>query len=305
MTPLAKITKQFTRAPRDARYFKRDILKMKRLRKVFSNFPNKVIVKITPSQEAMLKSALDRKVPLSDGSLTSIRDLIDTIRGKDSIVLLKGGVVRDIVAGVDVLGDVDVVYYGITFKDVQDRLSKRYGQLDYANYVDAIGLLTIGEGLNSLDATRLSMEDECQFDSYMNSLLLDFRKGCIIDVLGKGIRDARINVWRIPCSNHQKWLKYTRISLWRMIKFKFRGFVVPDNDATTIYKHFYEHAESLDINVWRRHALGGIPRDKVVDHISDMVKHIDDLHAKKLLNFTGLDMLMTLLKMGTLVPWSE
>lgn len=78
-------------------------------------------------------------------------------------------------------------------------------------------------------------------ESPANALMVDLAEMTLLDPTGLGLEDARARVWRIPPdADRDEWIDQLGgpRRLWRMLKFRLRGYRVPPADVELIYKKF-------------------------------------------------------------------
>ena len=269
--------------------------------RAFRHFPNAKITTLGEQETALLESVLRRRVLVgSSGKQTAIRTLVNLAESSSSsaMVFLKGGVPRDIV-GLEEPRDVDAAYVGTDWKKVlkvyRDHFNK---DLDLTQYVPAIGLLGVGDGDESFDVGSLHMH-QCSVDCLCNSLLIHASTKTLIDPWGAGAQDARERVFRIPCEDKGAWANSIRQPLWRMLKFRLRGFTVSQDDLKFIYTHFVEGANTHDMVVWEDGASKVLQLDPLACS-EIVVNDINALRAQGQVAFDSSIFFMLLLKHNTL-----
>lgn len=191
-----------------------------------------------------LDAVLDGKIPEScrykRGSCATYREIIERImqNGKRK-VYVAGGLVRDLVSGIDIeKADVDIKF-GVMGKYA---LKSIFDDLGVAMRIDAKPIYTyffVGcDPDNQLEGHMILPKKPVDIESPSNSLMVDLSDMTLIDPTGVGVEDARNKIWRIPPGvDRNAWFTGPRL-LWRMMKFRLRGYKVPPDDIDFIYKKF-------------------------------------------------------------------
>ena len=267
----------------------------------FKRFPKARITALGSAECEMLESVLRRRVSVGkSGRLTAVRTLLNLAESSSTtaIVFLKGGVPRDIVGHCEPR-DVDAAYVGTDRAKVLAALKDNYGkELALGQKVAVIGLLGVGIGDDAFDISQLHLH-KCGADCTANSLLIHASTRTLIDPFGSGEQDARDKVFRIPCSDKLEWATSVRQPLWRMLKFRARGFTTPPEEMAFVYKHFVEHEDTHDDVVWKDGAvkvLQGATHDTLQIASQDIAR----LKSQGLLQFGFSEFLLLLIKHGTL-----
>jgi len=269
--------------------------------RAFKQFPNAKITTLGEQEAKLLESVLRRRVQVgSSGRQTAIRTLVNLAESSSSsaMVFLKGGVPRDVVA-LEEPRDVDATYVGTDWRKVlkvyQDQFTT---DLELTQFVPGMGLLGVGDGDDSFDIGALHMH-QCSVDCLCNSLLIHASTKTLIDPWGSGAQDAREKVFRIPCDDRSAWATSVRQPLWRMLKFRLRGFTVPQDDLKFIYTHFVEGADTHDAVVWGDGASRVLQLDPLA--CSEIaINDINSLRSQGHVPFDSSVFFMLLLKHNTL-----
>lgn len=244
---------------------------------------------------ANLLSKLKEKIPKScrttDGTCrpSTYFDVLSAISGGFSEnVYLFGGSVRDFIRTGDVstLNDIDINYTTEVF-DVRSRLDKlgvNY-KMDDRNYIVA-GDKGEHEYLEGFYLAPLTYNKD-NLESPGNSLLLKVKSETSMSVIdlfgGQGIEDAKDNVWRSPTSNYKAWLTNQKKLLWRMIKFKLRGYTVPQETSDEVYK-FWATSSAITGYSWEN-MWWSLPGNK----LGEILKLLDtDLQSSQTTRFIDL-----------------
>lgn len=197
---------------------------------------------LTKSQKRTVGALLDRGIPEScryrRGSCATYRDVVDAvISAGASCVYLSGGIVRDLVSGhltKDL--DLDIKFYGSVGKGLVDV----FGKMRLASRVDFNPKYTyffVGcDPDENMEGFHTSLESvECP----ANSLRIKLPEMTMEDPTGVGVADAKGRVWRIPPGHDRDaWIDRSaglRL-VWRMLKFRLRGFSVPPGDVSFVYR---------------------------------------------------------------------
>jgi hypothetical protein len=221
--------------------------------------------------------------------------------------LLKGGIARDIVrlgAKAEVR-DIDLALAGVSPDQAVKRINRDCGPRVALYRNKKHGYFAIGDRLQDacLEAMPLCAAP-CFADAFCNSMFIDVTSRTLIDPLGRGREDAQKHVWQISCPDADEWLRKTRISLWRMLKFQMKAdpMNVPDATAATVYRHWYHDADIAD-HLWTDLTFRHIAPGRVSEMCDLVVRHVDALRAKRALDFAGRDMLLLLVRKGVLTAW--
>eukprot|EP00873_Tetraselmis_striata_P043748 jgi/Tetstr1/464012/TSEL_008817.t1 len=194
-----------------------------------------------------LDKILDSRIPDScryaRRACATYREVIDRIsHGGERKVFASGGLIRDIVTGEDISNaDVDIKFGKMSKK----ALRSVFDDMGLAMRVDAKKTYTyffVGcDPDNQLEGHMLIPGKPEDIESPANALMVDLADMTLLDPTGHGLEDAREKVWRIPPdADRDGWIDRpsgVRL-LWRMIKFRLRGYRVPPRDVEFIYKKF-------------------------------------------------------------------
>ena len=193
--------------------------------------------------DAVLDSDIPESCRYKRGACATYRQVIDRISdGGKRKVYASGGLVRDIVTGRDVsAADVDIKFGRMG----KTALRSVFDDMGLAMRVDANAAYTyffVGcDPENQLEGHMVVPERPTDVESPANALMVDLADMTLLDPTGYGMADARAKVWRIPPdANRDSWIDRpsgVRL-LWRMIKFRLRGFKVPADDVRFIYQKF-------------------------------------------------------------------
>lgn len=197
-----------------------------------------------------LDDVLDSRIPEScrykRGACATYREVIDRLsEGGKRKVYVSGGLVRDIVSGKDVASAADV---DIKFGEMSKAALRRV--------LDDMGLAMRVDANPSFTYFFVGCDPDVQLEGHMlmpgrpsdvespaNALMVDLADMTLLDPTGHGLADARANVWRVPPGvDRDKWIDRPAGSrlLWRMIKFRLRGFKVPPADVEFVYRKVAE-----------------------------------------------------------------
>ena len=265
----------------------------------FRHFEHAKVLRMNTRDTEALQAVLRRRVQVSPTKMSTVGTLIKVVESasNDALAFIKGGVPRDIVSK-SVPLDVDVAYTGASFAEVRNAFIKHYGQVIFTSKVAKIGLLGVGQGLDSFEATHLHL-DKCSFDSAANTLLMHTGTLTFIDPFSVGMTDARRKVWRIPCDDKKLWAENIRVGIWRMIKFRVRKFHVPDQDMAFVFTHFMQQEPQPQGDSWYRHASAALKID-TLNLLKQACTDIDHLYGERLVPFTSTNFLLRLITLGLL-----
>jgi hypothetical protein len=184
------------------------------------------------------------------GACATYRQVIDRVSGGGARkVYAYGGIVRDLVSGDDVsAADVDIKFGEIG----KDELKSIFDDMRLAMRVDAQAAYTyffVGCDIdNQLEGQMIT--DAPVFETPGNSLMIDLADMTLVDPTGHGIADAKARVWRVPPNaDRDAWFDRPggpRL-LWRMTKFRLRGYSVPEQDVRFVYEKFGKAAGSKKV----------------------------------------------------------
>lgn len=226
-----------------------------------------------------LNEILDSKIPDScrykSASCTTYRAVLKKMTVDGRKVFVSGGLIRDLISGKDITkADVDVKFSHMSKR----ALKELFDSMRVASYVPpGKGYTYFFVGCdpdNQLEGSM--MKDVPDVESPANALIVDFETMELIDITGKGVEDAKNNVWRIPPGvDRVDW--FDRIGgprrLWRMQKFRLRGYKVPDEDIKFIYKMFATMAENKKVKASDyRNLINQVPDP--VDMVSLMIQDV-------------------------------
>lgn len=194
-----------------------------------------------------LDEILDGKIPDScrykRKACATYRDVIERLmEGGRRKVYVAGGLVRDLVSGADVSSaDVDIKFGEMG----RAALKSVFDDMGLAMRVDARSTYTyffVGcDPDNQLEGHMIMPGKAVDIESPANSLMVDLEDMTLVDPTGVGVEDARRRVWRIPPGvDRDAWFDRPTGSrlLWRMMKFRLRGFSVPPADVDFVYRKF-------------------------------------------------------------------
>ena len=195
--------------------------------------------------DAVLDSDIPESCRYKRGACATYRQVIDRVSaGGARKVYATGGLVRDLVSGADIsAADVDIKFGQIG----KDELKSIFDDRRLAMRVDAQAAYTyffVGcDPDNQLEGQMIA--DAPVYESPGNSLSIDLADMTLFDPTGHGIADAKARVWRIPPgADRDAWFDRpggARL-LWRMTKFRLRGFTVPEDDVRFVYAKFAKAA---------------------------------------------------------------
>ena len=202
-----------------------------------------------------LDAVLDSRIPEScrykRGACATHRQVVERLVALGAKVYVSGGIVRDIVSGSDISSaDVDIKFTRVG----KTALRKIFDEMGLAMRVDSQPRYTyffVGcDPDNQLEGHMMSDGTPVDIETPANSLLIDLDTMTVIDQTGHGVADARAGIWRIPPGiDRDAWIDRpsgVRL-LWRMIKFRLRGFRVPDEDVRFVYSKFAEAARNRKV----------------------------------------------------------
>lgn len=282
----------------------RDGLNIDVIRRMFRRFPSASVRELEPTESALVESILRRRVKVTRTARSAtIRTLIATAEestGK-AVVFLQGGAPRDIVRSTEP-NDVDAAYVGTDIDAIKSAMIERYGQDTVMGQTSkVIGLVGVGVGADSFDLKALHLH-ECYAESPANSLMIHVGTKTLIDPFGQGVDDARNLVWRIPCSDRDTWADYVRFGLWRMLKFRVRGYRVPDDDMVWIYEHFVRKIDEHHKSMWSSGPLGAFQTVGTAPALSIACSDLERLYASGALRMPPHEFLLKLVERGVLSP---
>lgn len=256
-----------------------------------------------------LKARLGHVIPGGCGlKYADVMDAADNL-GDSSCLLVKGGIVRDLMyEGASAkMRDVDIAFHGMDVDELKTRIlaGKKKCNGSIIKVSRGIGYLVIGDDPDDrLEAMALKTYD-CYSDGRCNSLFIDVRAGLLIDPTGSGEEDARAHVWQMPCDNPDLWLKSTRISLWRMLKFQTASppYTVPDSTAVTVYRAWYHERDTIPDAAWRGVTFRHVDPSRILEVVALIVAEVDRLLGAGKLDFAGANMVQVLVQKGVLIPY--
>lgn len=210
---------------------------------VFRQMTSKLHWRYRRRLDAVLDSRIPESCRYKRGSCATYRQVIERIQdGGKRKVYASGGLVRDIVSGADISSaDVDVKFG----KMGKAALRSVFDEMGLAMRVDSQPAYTyffVGcDPENQLEGHMMLPTKSVDIESPANALMVDLADMTLLDPTGHGLEDARARVWRIPPgADRDKWIDRpagVRL-LWRMLKFRLRGYKVPPEDVGFIYKKF-------------------------------------------------------------------
>ena len=273
------------------------------IKRAFHRFPKAVVSGLGDRETAVLESLLRRRVTVTaSGRAATVRTLLAAAESSSpgAIAFLKGGAPRDIVARREPR-DVDAVYMRTDRTAVLAAWRAQFGaDLRLSISAKAIGLVGVGAGTDSFEISALHLH-ECAADCTANSLLIHVPTRTLIDPFGAGERDARESIWRIPCSDRRAWADAVRFAIWRMLKFRVRGFQSSLDDRAFVYTHFMAEADHHSPAVFTTAAADALATDSraVLKAACDDVM---ELRRAGRIDFEPHDFLMLLVEKGVLAP---
>lgn len=194
--------------------------------------------------DALLESDIPDSCRFKHKSCATFKQVIKKIEeGGKRKVYLSGGLVRDLVSGEDIsAADVDMKFSQMSKAD----LIKLFEKMGLASSVQTgKGYTYFFVGCNQdvqLEGTMMEPPGgPPSMESPANALYIDMSDMTLHDPTGVGIEDAKKKVWRIPPdANKEAWYDRPRagVLLWRMMKFRLRGFKVPREDIVFLYRKF-------------------------------------------------------------------
>ena len=278
-----------------------------------------LVVPLTPKQVAVFADRLNTEIPdacMKQHAACSpkptymnvIRAITDNFREELYIV---GGIVRDFVKTKTVSRSSDIDFmYSSKLNNIVSRLRKTFGNNIRIVYSKQYDYIMVGNNLKNseyLEGFSIFSSKGVQAESLespANSLMLDIRSGTKMSLIdffdGKGIDDAKHDVWQAPVKkkDHDLWLDTLQNVLWRLLKFKLRGFTVPDETTISVYKYWYTHQSRITEFEWNYlwKIFGATKVDQVVQQIvQDVDKH------RKELGFSSGQFILMLIEKKTVV----
>lgn len=196
--------------------------------------------------DALLDSGIPESCRYKHKSCATFRQVINKIEdGGKRKVYIAGGLIRDLISGEDVSSaDVDVKFSQAS----KAELIKIFEKMGLASFVPpGKGYTYFFVGCNldiQLEGFMLQPPGgPPSMESPANALYVDLSTMILHDPTGVGIEDAKKKVWRIPPNaDKSEWYDRPRagVLLWRMMKFRLRGFRVPAEDIVFLYRKFAE-----------------------------------------------------------------
>lgn len=273
---------------------------------IFHRFNSTRITVLTRSELKATTSAVRRQVNFGKSRRVSISTIISAIETykKGSLVFLKGGAPRDIVSD-QVPHDIDVAYWGISHAEIVRALKEQLGfavrSTSSASAVASIGLVQLGMGQDTFEASKLKV-GEHESDAPANALLIHVGTRLLIDPHGCGLKDAKDRVWRIPSKDRELWARTTRVAVWRMLKFRVRGFSVPEKDQAFIYDDFLQNPSAqIPPGITSREVLATRTPDGVPSALVVACSDIRLLADHKLVKYTPDAFMLELVRRGDLL----
>lgn len=197
-----------------------------------------------------LNELLDGKIPEScrykRGACATFREVIDELRAAGAGgIYVAGGIVRDLIAGEPInKADLDIKFTGLG----KEGLISVFGKMRLASRVDAKAAYTyFFVGCDEDNNMEGYMSGATTVESPANAMLIDVATMRLHDPTGVGVSDAKARVWRAPPgADLDEWFYSPggiRL-LWRMLKFRGRGYSAPDGDVGFLYRKSSEAIDS-------------------------------------------------------------
>jgi hypothetical protein len=261
--------------------------------------PDAVVTPLDTDMKKLVKQVMD--TPLEDGRMT-LRELTQKLVTGEDTIYLKGGIVRDMLQGIMEFNDIDLAIHPVSVQLAAQRLKREFGESLAMSSSRSIPLVIIGK--DRIDVTEADFE-HCTWDATCNSLLIDPLQNTIIDPTGFGIADAKSKTYRFSCEPFSEYIAARGVpALWRLIKFGIRGYATVEAQRVQLYSWIYNDSEDTETKAWTiLPFISNIPRDQAVEAFTWLKGDVDLLHASKLLDFDGGDMLLHLLQRGTLMAF--
>jgi hypothetical protein len=242
------------------------------------------------------------------GGITYFKILELLSNGFRENIYVFGGAVRDFIKTGDTatMNDIDINY--TASKDVIRSRLERIPHLRFTVEEDKDYILVgnkaqheylEGFRIQQFSYRKSSLETPC------NSLFLEIKEDSVylIDLFdGQSVADAINMVYRSPATpgtpDFVEWCVSQPKLLWRSIKFRLRGYTVPDEVAVALYKTWY----SPDHRATRRwdKAWSIIPETKKGEALHMMEHDVTRFNAAGLLDFTFQDILNLFREKGVL-----
>lgn len=241
--------------------------------------------------------------PVCDGAMTLDRLMRKLSSGCKDKLVIKGGLVRDLVRGEVDFKDIDLAIHNVSVYEATRRLKRDYGNALPVQETHSIALVMIGSDPESaIDVTDMDLT-ACSWDSTCNSLMLDPFDGTIIDPTGMGLADARDKVYRFSCPDPDLYMQARGVpALWRALKFALRDWTFIESELVHLLDWIYHKSDdSADIAWTTLPFKSNIRAGEAEPALKFLKDRVDDYHSRDLLDFDGGDMLMHLLKRETIV----
>ena len=250
--------------------------------KLIQKFKKRIPQSIRKEKNADGSSEQSERKDLTYFELFRALSGFDYKKQQPHMVFLKGGAVRDIVAGqsIDDVLDIDIMF---TLPFAQAKHGKYGLNALHSNYVSTkdktnnyyyikVGKDDPEKNQHSVECTNAIFKpnDMCHYEAPMNTLLINISQNKshpseldrVYDITGKGWEHAKQHIWTAPeetILTQQKpcWLNNTK--LWRMLKFQLRGYHVPKHAKDVIYRYWMTQDHTIDRfnwdNVWKKIGL--------------------------------------------------
>jgi hypothetical protein len=263
----------------------------------FKVFNQIKVIPLTDQQSNNIFNKLKTSIPKCCSTNVTYYDILSILSNNfnDSIYLV-GGAVRDYIQSnydASTINDIDI-NYTTEPNIIKDRLKqisslKEY-KIDERNYI-VVGSKKESEYLEGFYILPTSYEPKT-LESKSNSLMMEIlspTKIQIIDLFnGQGIEEAKNKIWSAPTDKYIEWLSSTKKILWRMLKFKLRGYNIPPETSRAVYNYWLTNSDKIDIidtyqwqNMWW--TLNPNDCEKIIDIlIKECLEMIKILFTKKL-----------------------
>ena len=231
------------------------------LEQKFKNYPNIKFTTLDEKDTANIVKKLQENIPqcCGDDSVSYAVILEKLSKNWTTPIFIVGGAVRDYMTtkSIETMNDIDINYTidPMEIDSVLSTLPIKEMYRDERNYI-RIGPKSGGDYLEGFNINPFQTEPyqlECKMNSLM--FMIDYKDDKyiinLVDLFeGEALRQALNKIWEAPSTDYDSWLIYTRVMLWRLLKFELRNYTVPLETKKAVYQ-YYINDDNISDYTWQ------------------------------------------------------
>jgi len=228
------------------------------IKELFVNFKDLKIDKIDINLSNNIFAKLKNEIPQCCTDNTTYYNILSLLSKQfTKPIFIVGGAVRDVITSrnTENMNDIDINY---TIGNTEAKKILIDMKTINEFHSDERGYIRVGpksrndylEGFYINSTTYNDYSLECP----MNSLMIYVKENdlYLIDLFGgKALDDVRNRIWQSPTNDYDKWLTHQKKLIWRMLKFRLRGYTVPLDTKKNVYNYWISKQNDIDIYYWQ------------------------------------------------------